>query len=82
LIEELATIISDRDKDLQEAKSVLGPLVMIAFCYHHLKGNFINKFWRALAPHFWKVARVKTRVAYNAAFIIVLKLAERMPVET
>jgi hypothetical protein len=65
--EEPATIISDRDKGLQEAESVLGPLAKIAFCCYHLKGNFTDKFGRALAPHFWKVARAKTRAAYDAA---------------
>ena len=40
---------------------------MIAFCCHYLKGNFTDKFRRALAPDFWKVARAKTRAAYNAA---------------
>ena len=42
---------------------------MTAFCCHHLKGNFTEKFGRALAPAFWKVARAKTRAAYDAALV-------------
>jgi len=43
--------------------------VIIAFCYYYLKDNFIDKFGRALAPYFWKVARAKTRVVYNTTLV-------------
>jgi len=35
-----------------EAEKVLGVLVVVAWCCHHLKENFIEKFGRALAPLF------------------------------
>jgi len=52
LAEEEATLISDRDKGLLEAEEVLGPQVTRAFCCHHLKGNFTDRYGRALAPAF------------------------------
>ncbi|RDL40915.1 uncharacterized protein BP5553_00894 [Venustampulla echinocandica] len=49
---EPATVISDRDKRLAEAQRVLRPLVVAAHCCYHLKGNFTNRFRRALSPDF------------------------------
>jgi len=67
LVVEESTLVSDRDKGLQEAEKALGPLVVVAWCCHHLKNNFTEKFGRGLAPAFWKVARAKTRVAFDSA---------------
>jgi hypothetical protein len=63
---EESTLISDRDKGLQEAERTLGRMVMVAWCCHHLKENFTEKFGRRLAPLFWKAARAPTRVAFEA----------------
>jgi hypothetical protein len=41
--------------------------MVTAWCYHHLKTNFTEKFGRALAPLFWNVARAVSRTAYDAA---------------
>src|SRR5436190_2298547 len=41
---ESCTLISDRDKGLLPAESILGPLITAACCCHHLKENFIEKF--------------------------------------
>jgi hypothetical protein len=46
---------------------MLGPIVIAAHCCYHLRENFIEKFGRALASHFWAVARARTDVAYFAA---------------
>ena len=50
-----------------EAEKVLGVLVVVAWCCHHLKENFTKKFGRALALLFWKVAQARTRAAYDGA---------------
>jgi hypothetical protein len=68
LAEESAVVISDRDKGLKEAEHLLGPLVKRAYCCHHLKGNFTDKFGRALAPLFWRIARARSKAAYDVAF--------------
>jgi hypothetical protein len=52
LVAEESTLVSDRDKGLTEAERVLGVLVVVAWCCHHLKENFTEKFGRALAPLF------------------------------
>jgi transposase-like protein len=64
---EACTLISDRDKGLLPAESILGPLITTACCCHHLKENFTEKFGRGLAPLFWAVARARTEAQYIAA---------------
>jgi hypothetical protein len=64
---EECTLISDRDKGLLVAERMLGPTVIAAHCCYHLRENFTEKFGRALASHFWAVARAQIDVAYFAA---------------
>jgi hypothetical protein len=49
------------------AEPILGPLVTVAHCCHHLKENFTEKFGRGLAPLFWAIARAQTEEPYIAA---------------
>lgn len=64
---EECTLISDRDKGLIEAEVVLGGRVVVAWCCHHLKENFTERFGRAMAPLFWQVARARSQAAYDKA---------------
>lgn len=64
---EECTLISDRDKGLMEAETVLGTRVVRAFCCHHLKENFTAKFGRGLANLFWAAARARTPAAFEGA---------------
>lgn len=64
---ETSTLLSDRDKGLLEAERVLGPHLVVAWCCHHVKENFVLKFSRSLEPLFWLVARAHSEHAYLAA---------------
>ena len=66
-LREACTLISDRDKGLLLAEPILGPLMAVAHCCHHLKENFTDKFGRSLAPLFWAIARARTEGQYNTA---------------
>jgi transposase-like protein len=64
---EACTLISDRDKGLLLAEPILGPLMVVAHCCHHIKENFTEKFGRGLAPLFWAIAHARTEAQYVAA---------------
>lgn len=64
---EPSTLLSDRDKGLLEAERVLGPLVVAAWCCHHIKENFALKFSRSLGPFFWAVACARSEDDYHVA---------------
>jgi transposase-like protein len=63
---EACTLISDRDKGLLLAEPILGPLMVVAHCCHHIKENFTDKFGRSLASLFWAIARARTEAQYVA----------------
>ena len=68
------TLISDQDKGLLEAEEVLGTLVIRAHCCWHLKENFKEKFGRGLVSAFWKAARLRTAILFEAALDEIAKV--------
>ena len=64
---ERYVLISDRDKGLLEADTVLGPEILRAICCKHLCVNFSAVYGRSLEAFFWKAARARTPTAFDGA---------------
>jgi len=65
----LMTLISDRDRGLLAADTVMGNQVTRAICCFHLSQNF--KQFRGLDDQFWPIANAKTTQEYNTQLEII-----------
>ena len=57
-------MISDRDKGLAAADSVLN-LTKRAFCCQHIASNIQTKFGLAARKQFWRIAYARSELLYN-----------------
>jgi zinc finger SWIM domain-containing protein 3 len=63
---EDVTLISDRDKGLAAADSVLN-LTRRAYCCQHIADNIQTKFGLAARKQFWKIAYARSELLYDNA---------------
>lgn len=64
---EICVLVSDRDKGLAEADSVLGPNVIRGYCCKHIESNIRDKFSakEGLLKLFWEAARARSEATFD-----------------